>query len=38
MTNTRTFAVELAAQVALAAAVGLIVSLALAGATLLLAA
>ena len=38
MTKTGLFAVELAAQIAMAAAIGLLVSLVLAGATLLLAA
>lgn len=38
MTKSRLFAVELAAQVVLAAAVGLFVSIVLAGATMLLAA
>lgn len=38
MNTTRNFAVEIAAQVVLAAGVGLFVSLVLAGATLLLAA
>lgn len=38
MTRTRTFLVEVAAQIVLAAAVGLLVSIALAGTTLLLAA
>jgi len=38
MTRTRLFAVELAAQIGLAAAIGLFISTVLAGATLLLAA